>query len=48
MALNLSNLEKNVKLLLRAKNPLKLIATTLKRPLTSICNTLSRIKRKKS
>ena len=48
MAPNLSELEKNVELLLRAKNPPKLIATTLKKPLTSIYNTISRIKRKKS
>ena len=47
MAPNLSELEKNVELLLKAKNPLKLIATTLKKPLTSIYNTIFRIKRKK-
>ena len=48
MALNLSNLEKNVELLLIAKTPPKIIATTLKKPLTSIFNTMTRIKNKKS
>ena len=47
MALNLSNFEEKVNLLLLAKTAPKVIATTLKKPLTSIYNSISRIKRKK-
>ena len=46
MALNLLNFEEKVNLLLLAKTIPKVIATTLKKPLTSIYNSISRIKRK--
>ena len=47
MALNLSNFEEKVNLLLLAKTIPKVIATTLKKPLTSIYNSIYRIKQKK-
>ena len=48
MALNLSELEKNVELLLKVNTPPNIIATTLKKPPKSIYNTITRIKKKKS
>jgi len=47
MALNLLNFEEKVNLLLLAKTILKVIATTLKKPLTSSYNSIYRIKQKK-
>ena len=41
-----SNLESEVKLLLKAKTPISTIITTLKKPRRSIENTIQRIKRK--
>jgi len=47
MQQNLSKFEEKVNLLLQAKTTPKVIATTLKKPIASIYNAISRVKRKK-